>query len=446
MVIVAVKVATVALLSFYAGPARVSDVTATNIINLSNQARISNGVSALATNSKLNSAAKAKANNMLEEQYFAHVSPSNLSPWYWFKQAGYAYQYAGENLAIDFLASEDVIDAWLASPSHRSNLLSTKYKEIGVAVVSGNFQGAESIFVVQMFGTPTPTPTTTASSAPAQTPTPTQAVQQIALAPEPEPLPPPPPPEPPATPTIVTPDPDSMILTSSPTIVGQAEAGSQVDLVINDLTVGSATANTDGVYQITPNAPLTDGDYKIQVIARARGLSSQPSALRAFSIDTTPPQVIDEGTFALFSIVGQDTYDVFIKTSEDAASVSCACGPVVTDLRRESDYFVGQIQVNGKQSSSSVLTLSVSDQVGNQTKLALVNTDLFTTGVAAATDSPVTRALQVLSYSRGFLIAFLAAMLLMAILNVVVVWERQHHATIIGTLLVIYLAGSLLLL
>ncbi len=453
--IVTVKIVTVAFVAFYSGPARVSDVTASNIIRLTNDARQANGVATLKTNSALNSAAAAKANDMLQEQYFAHVSPSNLTPWYWFKQAGYAYQYAGENLAIDYLEAEDVINAWLASPSHRENLLASKYQEIGVSVVTGNFQGAQSILVVQMFGTPTVTTTTSAPSSPTQTPTPTQAVATVAgsatPAPAPTPTPAPvvvtpPPPEPPATPTIVSPDPNSVVLTQSPVIVGQAEAGSQVTAQVNDTTIGTATTDSDGAYQITPTNPLSDGDYTIQVVAHARGLDSTPSSRRSFTVDTTPPQVVDSGTFALFSILGHDTYDVFVKTSDDAAQVQCACGSTVTMLHRQANQFMGHITVDGKNSSSSVLSLAVSDAAGNQTKLALVDTDLFTTGVVAPTDSPVIRALRVLTYSRTFLTAFLVFMLLLALFNVIIVWERQHHATVVGMLLVIYLAGSLLLI
>lgn len=466
-VVLAVKILTVGLVAFYSGPARVSDVNPTNIINLSNQARQANGVATLKTNAQLNNAAKSKANNMLQEQYFAHVSPSNLSPWYWFQQAGYSYKYAGENLAIDFLEAENVIAGWLASPSHRSNLLSTKYQEVGVAVVSGNFQGAESILVVQMFGTPTPPPTTTVATGPTQTPTPTQAVTEIKNTPAPAPTPtptptptpeptpepvpeptppPPPPPEPPATPSFVTPNPDSVVLTKTPTVVGQAEAGSLVQLLVNGNVVGSTTAGTDGIYQITPTQALSDGVYDLQVVAQARGLSSPPTSTRKITVDTAPPDVIEDGTFALFSILGHDTYDVFVQTTDDAIAVECACGPSISTLGQHADTFVGQIRVDGKQSASTVLSLSVSDTAGNQTRVGLVDTNLFTTGVVGATDSPVTRALRVLTYSRTFLVVFLALMLVVAAVNVVAVWERQHHATILGTLLLIYLTGSLILL
>jgi hypothetical protein len=61
---------------------------------------------------------------------------------------------AGENLAIGFVDSEEVAKAWEASSTHRQNLLEPSYREIGVAVVKGSFQGKETTLVVQFFGTP----------------------------------------------------------------------------------------------------------------------------------------------------------------------------------------------------------------------------------------------------------------------------------------------------
>ena len=89
---------------------------------------------------------------MLQEGYFNHVSPEGLSPWYWFQRQGYQYQYAGENLAIGFLNSNEVTRAWMKSPDHRENILNPHYQEMGLAVVKGNFQGQETTLVVQFFG------------------------------------------------------------------------------------------------------------------------------------------------------------------------------------------------------------------------------------------------------------------------------------------------------
>jgi hypothetical protein len=130
-----------------------SAITAKNIIELTNQARENLQLNSLAANSVLAQAAQAKANDMLEHQYFAHTSPAGVTPWEWFKRVGYAYRNAGENLAVHFHEAEDVQAGWMASLSHRANILNGKYREIGVGVATGSFEGAASTFVVQLFGT-----------------------------------------------------------------------------------------------------------------------------------------------------------------------------------------------------------------------------------------------------------------------------------------------------
>jgi hypothetical protein len=75
-------------------------------------------------------------------------------PWNWIRETGYDYSYAGENLAVHFIEAEDVQAGWLASPSHRANIVNTHYLETGIGIASGQFEGSPSIMVVQLFGTP----------------------------------------------------------------------------------------------------------------------------------------------------------------------------------------------------------------------------------------------------------------------------------------------------
>ena len=138
-------------------------------------------LSNLTVNPLLQKAAELKAEDMVSKGYFAHVSPDGKKPWYWFSQAGYNFVYAGENLAINFTDSSAVNDAWMNSPDHRQNILNPHYTEIGVAVVNGFYNGAETTFVVEMFGSravPLATITATTSAPTAST---TKTV--IALAP-----------------------------------------------------------------------------------------------------------------------------------------------------------------------------------------------------------------------------------------------------------------------
>lgn len=131
----------------------VSTVKADELIALTNLERDKLGLAPLEINDSLVKAAALKAGDMIAKNYWAHTSPDGNSPWDWFRQSDYTYVYAGENLARDFTDSASVVDAWLKSPTHRDNLLSSRYRDIGIAVVTAEFQGQETTLVVQLFGT-----------------------------------------------------------------------------------------------------------------------------------------------------------------------------------------------------------------------------------------------------------------------------------------------------
>lgn len=124
------------------------------LVDLTNQERKLNNVGALTVNQKLIDAAKQKAQDMFTNQYFAHNSPSGVSPWSWFDKVGYDFLSAGENLAIHYTDSTGVQTAWLNSPGHRANIVNGKYTEIGIAAVEGVYQGYPTTIVVEMFGKP----------------------------------------------------------------------------------------------------------------------------------------------------------------------------------------------------------------------------------------------------------------------------------------------------
>jgi hypothetical protein len=144
-----------------------SSITAEELVNLTNNQRTAAGLAPLNLNQTLVQAAALKGGDMLAKNYWAHNSPTGATPWSFIKQAGYSYIYAGENLARDFMDTGSVVSAWMNSATHRENILSSRYQEIGIAVVHGNFQGQDTTLVVQMFGTSlSPTP----AVAQAQTP------------------------------------------------------------------------------------------------------------------------------------------------------------------------------------------------------------------------------------------------------------------------------------
>ncbi len=130
-----------------------SAITVQNIIDLTNRARVNLGLTELKQNSVLNIAAQNKADDMVLRQYFAHVSPSGQTPWNFIINAGYKYYLAGENLAVHFTSAEGVQEGWMASPTHRANIVNEKFKDLGVGISQGEFEGYPTTFVVQMFGT-----------------------------------------------------------------------------------------------------------------------------------------------------------------------------------------------------------------------------------------------------------------------------------------------------
>lgn len=106
----------------------------------------------LVLNDQLSQAAFLKAEDMLQKEYWAHNAPEGTTPWVFIKKAGYNYTYAGENLARGFTSSQDIVNAWMASPSHRENMMSGNYQDIGFAMVSGKLKGEDVVLVVEMFG------------------------------------------------------------------------------------------------------------------------------------------------------------------------------------------------------------------------------------------------------------------------------------------------------
>lgn len=170
-----------------------ADIPPSEVVSLTNQKRAEAGLSELSVNPVLSQAAKAKGEHMLANDYWAHTAPDGTEPWAFFTNSGYRYRYAGENLARDFTNPTSVVEAWMASPTHRDNLLSNRYDEIGIGVVEGDLNGVDTTIIVQFLGTriagteteasiaqaeteaettPTPAPT----REPTLTPTPTQEV------------------------------------------------------------------------------------------------------------------------------------------------------------------------------------------------------------------------------------------------------------------------------
>jgi hypothetical protein len=123
------------------------------LIDLTNNARANEGLTELEENPLLDTIAEARARDILDKQYFAHVSPTGEQASHIALKVGYRYKVIAENLANGtFSTNSKIIDCWMQSPGHRKNILSSQMREIGVSVVKGRLNGMETCVSVQIFG------------------------------------------------------------------------------------------------------------------------------------------------------------------------------------------------------------------------------------------------------------------------------------------------------
>lgn len=129
-----------------------TDIRVEQLLAATNAKRAETGLDPLVLDQRLSHAAALKAQDMYAKNYWAHNSTDGKTPWEFVTASGYRYRVAGENLAKNFSVSSAVVDAWMASPTHKDNIMRGDYKDIGFAVVNGVLGGEETTLVVQMFG------------------------------------------------------------------------------------------------------------------------------------------------------------------------------------------------------------------------------------------------------------------------------------------------------
>ena len=117
------------------------------VFDLINKQRTQNGLSSLKENMELQRVAKIKAQDMVNNNYFSHTSPTYGSPFDMLKSFKISYNTAGENIAGNS-SNSDAVTAWMNSPGHRANILNSSFNQTGIGVVKGSRY--EKIYV-QMF-------------------------------------------------------------------------------------------------------------------------------------------------------------------------------------------------------------------------------------------------------------------------------------------------------
>lgn len=121
---------------------------AAQVLSIVNSERSQAGLGNLSLDSQLNKLAQMKAEDMAENGYFSHTSPTYGSAFDMMNQYGFSYRTAGENIAKGQKTASSVMSAWMNSQGHRANILGSGYTKLGVgyAVDSGG-----TAYWVQMF-------------------------------------------------------------------------------------------------------------------------------------------------------------------------------------------------------------------------------------------------------------------------------------------------------
>ena len=106
------------------------------VIRLVNEQRSTNGLKPLTANWELSRVARYKSQDMVDNRYFSHTSPTYGTPFQMIRAFGLTYRTAGENIAYGQRTPQTVVNAWMNSSGHRANILNASYTQIGVGYVS----------------------------------------------------------------------------------------------------------------------------------------------------------------------------------------------------------------------------------------------------------------------------------------------------------------------
>ena len=98
--------------------------------------RAKHGLAALTEDWELSRVARYKSQDMHDNRYFAHNSPTYGTPFRMIRAFGLSYRTAGENIAMGYAAPAAVVAGWMNSEGHRANILSSSYTKIGVGYVA----------------------------------------------------------------------------------------------------------------------------------------------------------------------------------------------------------------------------------------------------------------------------------------------------------------------
>ncbi|MEC0093872.1 CAP domain-containing protein [Paenibacillus macquariensis] len=106
---------------------------AEQVLDLVNKERSKAGLGSLSMSEELSKMAMVKAQDMYNNNYFDHNSPTHGSPFDMMKEFGITYNSAGENIAKGQTTPTQVMNEWMNSPGHKANILNSSYTRIGIS-------------------------------------------------------------------------------------------------------------------------------------------------------------------------------------------------------------------------------------------------------------------------------------------------------------------------
>ncbi|PWB39002.1 MAG: hypothetical protein C3F02_01170 [Parcubacteria group bacterium] len=437
------------------------------IISLTNDLRASLNLAVLSESDLLDKAALAKAEDMLVGQYFAHVSPEKKNLKSFLDLYKYGYKTAGENLALGFTSPDDVLAAWVKSPTHYANLVDPDFSEIGVGAVSGLYQGYETTLIAQYFGQPkiikqqesvVSTPVkTAASTAPMENNTTTpgldfdlednqvlsQEIKADALKP----------------PLLLAPE--NNYLSSQTEIEFNISAVGAERIIVFDnkqFLFSGPVAGGSLVYK----KELTEGRHQIIVQAQ-RGEEKSYSSQYELVIDQTAPELETDKTF-ISANETVDKKDIVLRaeaylspdTKNARISVSDYKFDLTPDLSADNKW-TGHLIVSADQRKKLfdpvvLATLSTEDQAGNQATydidwqnvIVSQTTILDQYTFLKQTKPQIIKPLFDISYTYYKIILVLG--ILAALLNIFIKIRRQHPHIILSSLAFVIFIGVLIIL
>ncbi|RJQ35735.1 CAP domain-containing protein [Candidatus Parcubacteria bacterium] len=464
------------------------------IIQLTNNLRQTLSLGQLQENSLLNRAALNKAEDMLINEYFAHLSPDNKSLKTWLLESGYAFKVAGENLAIGFPDANTVFEAWKKSPTHYANIIDPEFTEIGVGAVNGTYKGYETTLVAQYFGQPkvntavvtTPEPEPTPEPIP--TPVPEKPQPELPVVPpqnnqvvtppvippvsEPEPTPEPIP-TPTPEPTDVLGEQEQIEPLQAPILLDPAEKYISKEDIVN-LEISAPGADRVAVLAddelilskeieksefITVAVTLAEGSYNINLVSY-RGSESAVSSTYNLVIDKTPPILDEKSTYILVNKpIGQE--DVVVKAS---AYLSNDTSEATVAFNNYSIALSPDFSEPNKWSGSTIIddanyqelfnpivlpALIAKDEAGNTLTQDIDWRDITPVKNSAikqylfVKNNPSEYIKPLLDVSSIYFRILLALAIIALLLNIFIEFKKQHPHTIVSTLGLIILISFL---